>query len=54
LTEAPSGAGDSAGGNDWMNYLGGRGERVGGRTRDGDRPGSRGRVIEEYEVKKEV
>ncbi|KAJ7045442.1 hypothetical protein C8F04DRAFT_434217 [Mycena alexandri] len=52
-----TGTGENAGGssNNWMDYMGGRGERVaGGRPREGERPGSRGRVIEEYEVKKEA
>jgi len=55
--QAPGGTGENASGssNDWMNYLGSSREgRVPGRSREVERPGSRGRVIEEYEVKKEV
>ncbi|KAK7057285.1 protein phosphatase [Favolaschia claudopus] len=58
--QAASGTGDSTSGgaSEWMNYLGGsrtEGRPGGsGRTRESERPGSRGRVIEEYEVKKEA
>ncbi|KAJ7132821.1 hypothetical protein C8R43DRAFT_1023519 [Mycena crocata] len=59
IRQPATGASEAGSGspNNWLDYLGaGRGDgRVSsGRPRDGERPGSRGRVIEEYEVKKEV